>query len=133
MKRQLTLYTEDQGSRTNRQVLPQRHQLLMRAHHHLHAFCYIHNLQRNEIATASQQPTSMGRKPEDLATSSAHLYCIHHAGGMYLGLLLILERRTSPRREDICLLLRLRRWLLHLQYRYVGHRRWCHARLKKQL
>ena len=86
----------------------------MRAHHYLHAVCHIHNLQRNEIATASQQPTSMGREPEDLAPSLAHLNRIYHASGVHLGLLLVLEGWTPPRREDLCLLLCLRRWLLHL-------------------
>jgi hypothetical protein len=60
MKHQLTLYAEDQGSCTDRQILPQRHQLLLRTHHHFDAVCHIHNFQRNENATTSQQPSSMG-------------------------------------------------------------------------
>ena len=103
----------------------------MRAHHHLHAVCHLHNLQRHEIATTSQQPTSMGREPEDLAPSLAHLNRICHASGVHLGLLLVLEGRTPSRREDVSLLLRLRRWFLHLQYCDVGHRRWYSARLEK--
>ena len=75
----------------------------------------------------------MGREPEDLAPSLAHLDCIRHASGVHLGLLLILEGWTPSRREDVCLLLRLRRWFLHLQYRDVGHRRWYSARLEEQL
>lgn len=86
----------------------------MRSDHHLHAFCDIHDLQRNQSTATSEQPPAMGRKPEDLASSTAPYHRIHHARCNDLGLLLILEGRTPKSREDRSLLLRLRRRLLHL-------------------
>ena len=74
----------------------------------------------------------MGREPEDLAPGLAHLYRIRHASGVHLGLLLVLEGWSPSRREDVCLLLRLRRWFLHLQYRDVGYRCWYSTRLEEQ-
>jgi len=73
----------------------------------------------------------MGRKPEDLASNLAHLDRIRYARGVHLGFLLVLERWPPTRREDVRLLLRLRRRFLYLQYCDVGHRRWYLARLEK--
>jgi hypothetical protein len=130
---ELTSCAENQSSRTDRQVLSQRHQLFVRTYYHLHAVCHIHHLQRNKNATASQQSTPLGGKPEDLASSLAHQHCVYHASSMHLGLLLILEGRPPTRRKDLRLLLCLRGRILHLQYCHVGCCRWCSSRLQKQL
>jgi hypothetical protein len=125
--------TENQSSCTDCQIFPSRHQLLVRTDHHLNAVRDFHHLQRNKSATTPQQPSTVGREPEDMAPSLAHQHRIYHVGGLHLGLLLILEGWSQTCRKDIRLLLCFRRRVLHLQHRHVGHRRRCTPGLQVQL
>lgn len=113
---------ESKSARTDRQVLPPRRQLLLLAYRPVHAVSNLHHLQRHQGSTTSEQSASMGCRSKDLASGPAPLHRLRLTLHVHRHLLLVLERRTQSSRESRCLLLCLRRRLLHLQHSHVGHR-----------